>query len=266
MPQTKKQGAYWVTGASSGIGREVALQLAHRGEYVILSSRRQAELEKVKEDCPYPERITVQVLDLASPPDLSLMIDNLEKNMGRPIEVMIHIGGISQRSLAIETSEEVDRQMMEVNYFGTIALTRALLPRFIERQAGHFVVITSLMGVFSSPLRSSYCAAKHALHGYFNALRAEVAASGIAVTMVCPGFIRTDISRNALVGDGSVQGTMDAATGQGMLASACAKRIIRSVDRKKTEVYIGGKEILGVYLKRFFPGLLRRIIAKTKVT
>lgn len=261
-----KKGAYWVTGASSGIGREVALQLAHRGEHVVISSRREAELEKVKSACPHPERVLIQAIDLAAPGNLTVVVDEVEQRLGSHVGWMIHIGGISQRSLAIETSETVDRRMMEVNYFGTVALTRAILPRFIERKSGHFIVITSLMGVFSSPLRSSYCAAKHALHGYFNALRAEVTHDGISVTMVCPGFIRTDISKNALVGDGSVQGTMDEATGQGMSAEECAKRIIRSIDRKKPEVYIGGKEILGVYLKRFFPGLLRRIIVKTKVT
>lgn len=261
-----KKGAYWVTGASSGIGREVALQLAHRGEYVVLSSRREAELQKVKAECPYPDRILVQPLDLAQSTDLSNLVRQVENSLGREVEFMVHIGGISQRSLAVETTEQVDRKMMEVNYFGTVALTRALLPWFIERKRGHFVVITSLMGVFSSPLRSSYCASKHALRGYFNALRAELHPYNIHVTMVCPGFIQTDISRNALVGDGSVQGTMDEATGTGMRATDCATRIIRSVDRQKAEVYIGGKEILGVYVNRFFPGLLRRIIVKTKVT
>lgn len=261
-----KKGAYWVTGASSGIGREVALQLAHRGEYVVLSSRREAELQKVKAECPYPDRILVQPLDLAQSTDLSNLVRQVENSLGREVEFMVHIGGISQRSLAVETTEQVDRKMMEVNYFGTVALTRALLPWFIERKRGHFVVITSLMGVFSSPLRSSYCASKHALRGYFNALRAELHPYNIHVTMVCPGFIQTDISRNALVGDGSVQGTMDEATGKGMRATDCATRIIRSVDRQKAEVYIGGKEILGVYVNRFFPGLLRRIIVKTKVT
>ena len=105
---------------------------------------------------------------------------------------------------------------MEIDYFGTVALTKALLPHFNENKSGQFVVITSLMGLFSSPLRSGYCGAKHALHGFFESLRAEVYDQGISISMVCPGFIATDISLNAVVGDGSKQGTMDEKTGAGM--------------------------------------------------
>lgn len=257
---------YWITGASSGIGKEIALALSNRGETIVISARRTEQLEEVKKSCAQPDQVWVQAIDLAKNDGFDELVEATEKALNAPIDVMIHCGGISQRSPAIETSAEVDRQMMEVNYFGTVALTRALLPRFIKRKQGHFVVITSLMGVFSSPMRSSYCAAKHALHGYFNALRAEMFKEQINVTIVCPGFIQTDISRNALVGDGSKQGTMDDATGKGMPADECARRIIRSVDRKKAEVYIGGKEILGVYISRFFPALLRRIIRKAKVT
>lgn len=257
---------FWITGASSGIGREVALQLADQGNRIVVSSRREAELQTLKNECTHPDRVLICTLDLAENTSYEAVVDRVEQQLGDTVDTLIHCGGISQRSLAIDTTAEVDRRMMEVNYFGTVALSRAILPRFIERRRGHFVVITSLMGVFSSPLRSSYCAAKHALHGYFNALRAEVEKDGVSVTMVCPGFINTDISRNALVGDGSKQGTLDEATGNGMSAQECARRIIKATRRKKSEVYIGGKELLAVYLKRFFPGWLRRIMAKSKVT
>ncbi len=258
--------AYWVTGASSGIGKSIAIHLLERGEQVVISARRAADLEAVKQSVKNPERCLVVPLDLSANDHFAAVVDHVEKQLGRGVDVMIHCGGISQRSLAIETTAEVDRTMMEVNYFGTVALTRALLPRFMARKHGQFVVITSLMGVFSSPLRSSYCAAKHALHGYFEALRAEVYSSGVFITMVCPGFIQTDISRNALTGDGSAQMTMDAATGSGMTARECARQIVKATDQRKPEVYIGKKEILGVYLKRFFPGLLRRVIRKSNVT
>ncbi len=256
---------FWVTGASSGIGREIALQLASAGHHVVISARRASELEALRDGSAHPERFTVQALDLAHSDEFDQTVAKVEEAVG-PIYGMVHCGGISQRARAIDTTAQVDRTMMEVNYFGTVALTRALLPRFIERKSGHFVVITSLMGVFSSPMRSSYCAAKHALHGYFDALRAEVHDANIGVTLVCPGFISTDISRNALVGDGSKQGTMDEATGKGMTAAECARRIIAAVNKRKPEVYIGGKEILGIYLKRYFPGILRRVIRRTKVT
>lgn len=256
---------FWVTGASSGIGREIALQLAADGHHVVISARRASELESLRDGSRHPDRFTVQSLDLAKSNDAAQTVADVERKVG-PIYGMVHCGGISQRAKAIDTTAEVDRTLMEVNYFGTIALTRALLPHFLRRKTGHFVVITSLMGVFSSPMRSSYCAAKHALHGYFDALRAEVHDANIAVTLVCPGFISTDISRNALVGDGSKQGSMDEATGKGMTAAECARRILAAMNKRKPEVYIGGKEILGIYLKRYFPSILRRVIRRTKVT
>jgi len=125
--------------------------------------------------------------------------------------------------------------VMEIDYFGTLALTKALLPGMVKRKQGHFVVVTSLMGLFSSPLRSGYCGAKHALHGFFESLRAEHHDDNVKVTMVCPGFIHTNISMNAVVGDGSQQGTMDAKTGAGMSPEACAESMIRAVERNKAK-------------------------------
>ena len=141
-----------------------------------------------------------------------------------------------------------------------------LLPGMVQRQKGHFVVVTSLMGLFSSPLRSGYCGAKHALHGFFEALRAEHHDDGLNITMVCPGFIRTNISLNAVVGDGSKQGSMDAKTGAGMTAKQCAERMVRAVERRKAEVLIGRHEIIAAYLKRWTPGLLRRVVRSAAVT
>jgi short-subunit dehydrogenase len=154
---------------------------------------------------------------------------------------------------------------MEIDYFGTLTLTKAILPEFVKRKAGHFVVVTSLMGLFSSPLRSGYCAAKHALHGFFESLRAEHHKDNIHITMVCPGFIKTSISLNAMIGDGSKQGSMDKKTGAGITAEECAKQIIRAVNRNKHQVLIGRSEIIAAYLARFFPRLLRIIVRKTAV-
>lgn len=257
---------FWITGASSGIGKALALELSKIGVRLVLSSRRQAELEKVRGECLHPERVDVFALDLANTPSLEGAYAQAETLCKNQIDVIVHCGGISQRAPAIETSAAVDRQMMEVNYFGTVALTRSALPTMIARKSGHIVVVTSLMGIFSSPLRSSYCAAKHALHGYFNALRAETIHHNLHVTIVCPGYIQTDISRNALVGDGSKQGSMDEATGNGISAQRCALAMIGAMRKRKAQVLIGRREILAVYIHRFFPALLRKIIAKVKVT
>ena len=260
----------WITGASSGIGRACAEVYAKRGYRVILSSRRKEALENVAEELSSNKEVErdnliVLPLDLAKSDGFPSLVNELIKKVST-IDFVINAGGISQRSLAVDTSLDVDRRIMEIDYFGTVALTKALLPHFISKKAGHFIVITSLMGVFSSPLRSGYCGAKHALHGFFESLRAEVYDSGISITIVCPGFIATDISLNAVVGDGSKQGTMDEKTGAGMTALQCAKKLAKAVDRKKPEVYIGRTEIIAIYLKRFFPNLLRRIIRKTAVT
>jgi dehydrogenase/reductase SDR family protein 7B len=181
------------------------------------------------------------------------------------LDLLLHNGGLSQRSLIKETQLEVDRRLMEVNYFGTVALTKAVLPYFIQNKKGHFAVVTSLVGKFGSPYRSSYAGAKHALHGFFDTLRAEHYQDNIAVTLICPGFIHTQVSVNAVTGDGSPLGEMDQAQAQGMSAEACADQLFRALLRKKEEVYIGGKETWAVYLKRFFPGIFSRILRKANV-
>lgn len=256
----------WITGASSGIGRAAAQAWAARGARVVLSARNRTALEAVAAGFPAParDRAHIEVLDLAESASLPAAVDRVLEAVGA-VDVLVHCGGISQRSRAIDTTLEVDRRVMEVDYFGTVALTKALLPHFVARKSGRFVVVTSLMGLFSSPLRSGYCGAKHALHGFFEALRAEHHADGVRVTLVCPGFIRTDISLNAVVGDGTRQGTMDEKTGQGLSPEACAAQMVRAVERNRAVVLIGRYEILGAYLHRFFPGMLRRMIRKAAV-
>ncbi|PCJ80486.1 MAG: short-chain dehydrogenase [Bacteroidetes bacterium] len=261
----------WITGASSGIGRACAEVYASRGARVILSSRRKDELERVASkltrqlDLKGDGNFVIAPLDLGDSSKFQGIVKDV-LNEVKEVDLMIHCGGISQRSLAIDTSLEVDRRVMEIDYFGTIALTKELLPHFIQKKSGQFVVVTSLMGLFSSPLRSGYCGAKHALHGFFEALRAEHFKDGIGISLVCPGFIATDISLNAVVGDGTKQGTMDKKTGAGMTPLACAKKLAKGVDRRKDLILIGRSEILAVYIHRFFPSLLRRIMRKASVT
>ena len=256
----------WVTGASSGIGKACAESWARRGATVVLSARKAETLDAVA--APLKDNgadVHVVTLDLSNSDSLQAVAQHVEEKIG-PVDVMVHCGGISQRSKAIETALDVDRRVMEIDYFGTLALTKALLPGMVKRGRGHFVVVTSLMGLFSSPLRSGYCGAKHALHGFFESLRAEHHDDGLKVTMVCPGFIRTNISLNAVVGDGSQQGTMDAKTGAGMTAEQCAERMVKAVERNKAEVLIGRYEILAAYIKRLSPALLRRIVRRAAVT
>lgn len=254
----------WVTGASSGIGEAFVKEVAKQGANVLISARRKDKLDALAQSID-PRRIRVLELDLTEMDSHAEKVKEAIAIMGH-IDIMLHNGGISQRSLVKDTPLEVDRRVMEIDYFGTVSLTKALLPHFITRQSGQFAVVTSLMGMFSSPMRSGYCGAKHALHGFFDALRAEHHDDNIGVTIICPGFIRTDISIKALTGEGIAQGTMDDATGKGISAEQCAYKMAKAIAKGKAEVYIGKKEILAIYLKRYFPGILRRIIRKAAVT
>lgn len=255
-----------ITGASSGIGEALAYQLSEQGARLILSARRIEELERVKSNCAHQEKVQVLTLDLANSFSIPQKAKEAESLFGQ-VDMLINCGGISQRDKVINTSLEVDRQIMEVNYFGAIALTKALLPKMVERKSGHQVIITSAVGIVSTPFRSSYAASKHALHGFYDALRAEHYQDNLKVSIILPGYVRTKISFNALMGDGSKQNKMDNAQDKGLSPEECAAKIIKAIKKNKEEMYIGGfREVAGIYIKRFFPGLFSKIIRKAAVT
>ncbi|MEQ8924813.1 MAG: SDR family oxidoreductase [Fulvivirga sp.] len=259
-----KNKVVWLTGASSGIGEALAYALSEKGCKLIISARRESELERVKSSCAAPENVKILFLDLSDAETLKTKVSDAVSLYGS-IHILINNGGISQRSLAANTSLEVDRKLMEINYFGTIALTKYLLPHFKKQDGGHIAVVTSLVGKFGTPYRSGYAASKHALHGFFDALRAEVYHDNIRITMVCPGFVKTNVSVNALTEDGTNLNKMDDAQANGMPANVFARKMIRAIEKNKAEVNIGGKEVYGVYLKRFFPALFNTIVRRAKV-
>jgi short-subunit dehydrogenase len=160
----------------------------------------------------------------------------------------------------METDLAVDRRIMDLNFFGTVSLTKAVLPSMIRRKSGHIVPISSVVGYVGTPLRSAYAASKHALHGYFDSLRAELAKDGIGITIVCPGYIRTNVSRNALTGDGSAFGRMDETHKEATTPQECARRVVDAVAAKKREVVVGGKEAWAVLLQRLFPAIVARLV------
>jgi short-subunit dehydrogenase len=257
----------WITGASSGIGEALVYEFAHRGARLILSSRRKEELEKVKGNCPAASQANIRVLplDLAQAETLQLCTEAAIQIFGH-IDILINNGGISQRSLAKDTVLDVDRKIMEVDYFGTIALTKYLLPHFTQRKSGHYATITSVTGIVGTPYRTGYAAAKHALHGFFDSLRAEVWRDNISVTLFLPGYVQTSISMNALSGDGKKHEKMDATTSQGLLPSYVAHKMAQAIKGKKNEVYIAGfRETLAIYLKRWVPGIFSKILRNATV-
>ncbi|MBN8577225.1 MAG: SDR family oxidoreductase [Cytophagales bacterium] len=259
----------WITGASSGIGEALTYELANQGARLILSARRKEELERVKGNCPIATQTNIKILplDLSESATLKLSAEAAVQLFGQ-VDILINNGGISQRSLAKETLLEVDRKVMEVDYFGTVALTKYLLPHLLLRKAGHIVTISSVMGKIGTPYRSGYAAAKHALHGFFDSLRAELwkESPHLYVTLICPGWIKTNITLHAVTGDGTALNEMDGSTSTGMPAARFARKALHAVARKKNEVYIGGvKEKFAVYLKRFLPGTFASMVRTAKV-
>lgn len=261
------QKRIWITGASSGIGEALAYACAEHGAQLILSARKENELQRVATQCTDAgaANVLVQVLDLAQHDTIPGTVSSVLRQVGK-VDILINCGGISQRGRALDTPLSVDKQLMDVNFFGTVALTKALLPSMLTHQLGHIVTVTSLTGKFGSPLRSAYAASKHALHGFFDSLRAELGDTAIKITLASPGFVRTNVSINALTGSGKAQGTMDEATGKGLAPEVAARRILRATRNGKEEIWFGGKEVLGVYLKRFFPAYFSKIIKRAKVT
>ncbi len=255
----------WITGASSGIGEELAKQLSAKNCKLIISARRKPELERVKASCINSNTICVLPFDLANTESMPKLVESAISAYGH-IDILINNGGISQRSPIIDTTIDVDRKLMEIDYLGTVALTKALLPHFISKNSGHYVVVSSLMGKFSSPLRSAYCGAKHALHGFFDALRLEHDKDNVKVTMICPGFVNTNVARNALTADGSKQGYQDNMTENGLDVSVFARKMINAIERQKFEAYIGKFEKFGVFVKRLSPRLLHKLVLRSKVT
>lgn len=255
----------WITGASSGIGEEICRQLAIQGIRLILSARNETKLESLRQTLPNAHDHLIVPLDLEHTTAIAQTVKQAIDQTGR-IDFLYNVSGLSQRSTASETALEIDRRIMEINYFGTIALTKAVLPYMQAQKSGHIVVISSIAGKFGFYLRSAYSASKHALHGFFESLLLEEAPNNIHVTIACPGKINTPISMSALNAKGESHGEMDHNQATGMPVDECVRQLLRAVAKRKKEVLIGNKEIKAVTLKRLFPKLFWKIIAKQSAT
>jgi short-subunit dehydrogenase len=260
-----KNKVVWVTGASSGIGEALVYLLNEEGAKLIISSRRAEALYQVKQICKKnPLSVHVLPLDLEQTDSLFAKAEEAWRIYGE-IDVLINAGGISQRSEVFETDPAVEQEIMNINFWGTVNLSKALLPKMIAKGTGHLVIMSSVVGKFGTKFRSTYSASKHALHGYFDSLRCEVFDKGINVSIICPGFIKTNVTINSVTANGEKYGIMDANQENGMPVMNCAQQILDAISNKKEEVLIGGKEKFGVYIKRFFPGYFSKMIRKRKV-
>jgi NAD(P)-dependent dehydrogenase (short-subunit alcohol dehydrogenase family) len=256
----------WITGASSGIGEALALQFAAAKARLVLSARRGTELDRVWHLCAgrglaldHMLILPLDVTDFATMPGAAARV---MERFGR-VDMLINNAGISQRSRCVDTDLDVYRRLLEVNVLGQIALTKQVLPLMIEQHSGHIVVTASVAGKVGAPFRTGYCAAKHAVMGFFDALRAEVAKQGIRVTTITPGFIRTEISVNALRGDGSEYGELDADIAGGMDVTRCAEVIMQGFRKGTPEIAVGeGMEMKALWMKRLFPKTVFKLAAR----
>jgi dehydrogenase/reductase SDR family protein 7B len=251
----------WVTGASSGIGEELAVVLAAAGASVVLSARREDQLQRVARRCG---EAMVLPFDLTDPQQIDHAADRVLAEKGR-VDVLVLCAGVSQRSLALDTRPSVYRRLMEIDFFGPVTLTQRVLPSMVQQGKGSIVVVSSVAGKLGTPMRTGYAAAKHALHGYFDSLRAELHDRGLRVTIACPGYVQTEITMHSLTGDGTPYGRVDASLREGVPVPECAARILDAMARERSEVVVSGlRERVAVLLKRAWPSLLDVLVRRER--
>jgi dehydrogenase/reductase SDR family protein 7B len=255
----------WITGASSGIGVALARRFGSEGARVIISSHEAEELEGVRRELA-GEGMDVHsvVFNLGNPEEVAATAEKVLKEFGR-VDVLMNNGGISTRAEAVETPLEIDRRVMEIDYFSGIILTKAVLPRMIENGYGHIGVTSSMSGKFGWPQRSAYSAAKFALYGFYESLWAENNRKGIRVTIFSPGRVRTNISLHALEEDGREHGKMDPGQASGISPEACAARMVRAMKRNRKDVLIGGAELVGVWIHKYCKPLYYMLINRVRI-
>ncbi len=255
------QKVIWITGASSGLGRELAIALAAYDVKLILSSRQETKLRETQKLANLEaERCLILPMDLTTIKEeqIKMISDRILLKFGK-LDLLIHNASLSQRSLAHQTINEVDRKIMETNFFGPVKLTKYILPTLLKSLDPRIVIISSLAGKFGVPLRSTYCAAKHALHGFFEAMKLELHKK-INVSFFVLGGVKTDSAIHALNADGSLHSQLDLWHKRNMPADKCAKEIIKRIHSKKDEWVIGHVEKFGIWLRKHFPSLHQRAL------
>lgn len=256
----------WVTGASSGIGESLVYEFVRRGAKVIASSNDLSGLERVKAACTgQSDFIQCVPFDLSETSGINNIVDNQLKITGR-IDFLVNIGGISQRARIDETPIWLDRKIFEINYFGTIAFTKAILPYMIRQKSGHILVTSSISGRFGFPLRSAYSASKQALHGFIETLYLENKDNNINASVIIPGRVSTSISFHALNAEGKEHGKMDESLAKGISPEKAARIIIKGIVRNKREILVGSSELIMLHIRRYCPWLFFRIADKIKST
>lgn len=258
-----------ITGASSGLGKECARAFHAAGARLVLCGRDATRLKQVVQELTATSASVTQkthtpstvTFDLADQHTVDRAAEEILKCYGH-VDVLVNNAGISFRGNILDTSVSVQRDVMETNYFGPVALTQALLPSMVARRSGHVVAISSVQGKIAIPYRSAYAASKHATQAYFDCLRAEVERYGISVSVISPGYIRTNLSLNAVTGDGSKYGVMDKNTATGRDPADVAQAVLRAVRHRSNDVVLAGAlPTLAVYLRALWPALFFKLMS-----
>ena len=249
-----KSKVVWITGASSGIGRQMAIQLASEQAILILTSSNADALQNLAEILKSKTKCHILPFDLLNVDGIPKLVDDALELEGK-IDYVIQSAGISQRELASATSLEVNRTLMELNFFAPVAIAQAVLPHFKKLNSGNITLISSVAGLMGFPLRSGYAASKHAVKGYFETLQTELYATNIKISVVYPGRIDTNISRNAITGNGLRYGKNDQNNEVGMSVEVCARKIISGIKKEKKIIIIAKAERLLLWLWWFLPSI-----------
>jgi short-subunit dehydrogenase len=254
----------WITGASSGIGESLVREFVRRGATVVASSNDLPGLEKVKAECGDKSGMVHCIpFDLADTSGIDKIVEQQVNLLGR-IDFLLNVGGISQRARIDETPMWLDRKIFEINYFGTIALTKAVLPFMVRQQSGHILATSSISGRFGFPLRSAYSASKQALHGFFETLYLENKKFNIKSSVIIPGRVNTSISIHALDAEGKEHGKLDDGQTNGIPPEKAAEIIIKGMLRNKREILVGKNELIMLHIRRYCPWLFFKIADKIK--
>jgi short-subunit dehydrogenase len=257
--KNKNQPVIWITGASSGIGEALAYAYAKRGAKLILSARRRELLVLVKNNCAGDKAdIHILPIDLEFAQQAPRWYEDAKRAFGVP-DVLINNGGIGHLGAALDMSETVERKVLEINFWGQVAMSKAVLPDMLNRGSGKIVVISSMLGHYGSAKLAAYAASKHALLGYFESLREEIHGSGVGVLLVSPGFVNTQVTLNSLLPDGRVYNKNSVAQERGMLPEVFAEKLIRAINRNKNYAYFGSYELIALPLKKIWPALFYKL-------
>ena len=251
----------WITGASTGIGKALTEELIKSGARLVITARRENLLKELKDASANPHNVHVLPADLSEIDKLNEICLNAWNAFGG-LDMIILNAGVSQRSLFRDMNYETGRKLFDINFFTHTAIMHQLLPLFEEQGSGHIAAVTSLSGLIPSPLRTYYSSAKHALHGFYETLRTETYNSGLSVSLIIPGFLKTDISYNALTGNGETFGAMDPLQKAGGSPEKAAVKILKKLRRQKREIYVGftANAVIARFLGKFFPGRLSKIL------